>query len=159
MKKDENNVNHCIMYPINRKKWNPMSDKNKTYKLNQSLDNLNEYIHVINPGVWLLLIAMLSIVGGIVCWGVFGRVDRKIETTIYVENKQVVCYVNHEESDDIKEGMEITSNDIQGTIGSLKDSNGGVDIYIVSSKKEIEDGYYQGSIIVEQISPISFLLD
>ncbi len=136
-----------------------MSDKNKTYKLNQSLDNLNEYIRVIHPSVWLLLIAMLSIVVGIVCWGIFGHVDRTIETTIYVENKQVICYVNHAEVEDITQGMTITYNNTSGTIQSLKESNGGVDIYTVSSKKEIEDGYYQGIIIVEQISPISFLLD
>ncbi len=136
-----------------------MSDKNKTYKLNQSLDNLNEYIRVIHPSVWLLLIAMLSIVVGIVCWGIFGHVDRTIETTIYVENKQVICYVNHAEVEDITQGMTITYNNTSGTIQSLKESNGGVDIYTVSSKKEIEDGYYQGTIIVEQISPISFLLD
>ncbi len=136
-----------------------MSDKNKTYKLNQSLDNLNEYIRVIHPSVWLLLIAMLSIVVGIVYWGIFGHVDRTIETTIYVENKQVICYVNHAEVEDITQGMTITYNNTSGTIQSLKESNGGVDIYTVSSKKEIEDGYYQGTIIVEQISPISFLLD
>lgn len=147
------------MYPISRKKCNPMSDKNKTYKLNQSLDNLNEYIRVIHPSVWLLLIAMLSIVVGIVCWGVFGHVDRTIETTIYVENKQVVCYVNHGDIEDIKHGMTITYDNTSGTIQSLKESNGGVDIYTVSSKEEIEDGYYQGMIVVEQISPISFLLD
>ncbi len=147
------------MYPISRKKCNPMSDKNKTYKLNQSLDNLNEYIRVIHPSVWLLLIAMLSIVVGIVCWGVFGHVDRTIETTIYVENKQVVCYVNHGDIEDIKQGMTITYDNTSGTIQSLKESNGGVDIYTVSSKEEIEDGYYQGMIVVEQISPISFLLD
>lgn len=147
------------MYPISRKKCNPMSDKNKTYKLNQSLDNLNEYIRVIHPSVWLLLIAMLSIVVGIVCWGVFGHVDRIIETTIYVENKQVVCYVNHGDLEEIKQGMTITYDNTSGTIQSLKESNGGVDIYTVSSKEEIEDGYYQGMIVVEQISPISFLLD
>lgn len=147
------------MYPISRKKCNPMSDKNKTYKLNQSLDNLNEYIRVIHPSVWLLLIAMLSIVVGIVCWGVFGHVDRTIETTIYVENKQVVCYVNHGDIEEIKQGMTITYDNTSGTIQSLKESNGGVDIYTVSSKEEIEDGYYQGMIVVEQISPISFLLD
>ena len=126
------------MYPISRKKCNPMSDKNKTYKLNQSLDNLNEYIRVIHPSVWLLLIAMLSIVVGIVCWGVFGHVDRIIETTIYVENKQVVCYVNHGDIEEIKQGMTITYDNTSGTIQSLKESNGGVDIYTVSSKEEIE---------------------
>ncbi len=135
-----------------------MSDKRK-YKLNQSLDNLNEYIRVIHPSVWLLLIAMLSIVIGIVCWGLFGHIDRTIETTIHVEEGQVLCYVAHADQDDIKEGMKITSVEIQGKIGSLKESNGNIDIYTVSEMNEVEEGYYQGKIIVEEISPISFLLD
>ena len=40
-----------------------------------SPEQLNDYIHVSSPGVWLLLAAILLLLAGFIVWSVFGRLD------------------------------------------------------------------------------------
>ena len=40
----------------------------------KSPEQLNDYIRVANPGVWLVLGAIILLLVGIVIWGVFGTV-------------------------------------------------------------------------------------
>ena len=41
----------------------------------RSPEQLNEYIRVARPGVWLVLAAIILLLAGVVVWGVFGSVD------------------------------------------------------------------------------------
>ncbi len=136
-----------------------MSDKKKTYKLSQSLDNLNDYIRVVNPSVWFVLVAMLSIVIGMICWSFLGNVERTIETTINIENNQAVCYINVDDVNEVQEGMKITFDGKQAWIEGLEETDGQIAIYTISLDSKVKCGHYEGSIVVEEISPISFLLD
>ena len=43
-------------------------------KMNQPED-LNDYIRVTRPSVWIVLIAVILLLAGIVAWMVFGTVD------------------------------------------------------------------------------------
>ena len=38
-------------------------------------EKLNDYIRVTTPSVWVVLIATVILMVGILAWGVFGRVD------------------------------------------------------------------------------------
>ncbi len=136
-----------------------MQDKNKRIKMNQSVEDLNNYIRVTNPGVWLLIVAMLSIMIGILIWSFFGHIERTIDATIYVEKNEIVCYVNEDDSANLTKGMVVEYANLKGTIQDKQENQDGVDIYTVSSKNKVKDGYYSGIIIIEEISPISFLLD
>ncbi len=136
-----------------------MQDRKKKIKMNQSVEDLNNYIRVTNPGIWLLIVAMLSIVLGILCWSFFGHINRTIDATIYVEKNHIVCYVNEEDSANLTEGMIVEYANLKGTLQEKQDTKDGVDTYGVSSKNKVKDGYYNASIIIEEISPISFLLD
>lgn len=39
-----------------------------------SPEQLNDYIRVTSPSVWIILLAMLVLLAGILVWSVFGRV-------------------------------------------------------------------------------------
>ncbi len=147
------------MYNGKNERSGIMSDKKKTYKLSQSLDNLNDYIRVVNPSVWFVLVAMLSIVIGMICWSFLGNVERTIETTINIENNQAVCYINVDDVNEVQEGMKITFDGKQAWIEELEETDGQIAIYTISLDSKVKSGHYEGSIVVEEISPISFLLD
>ncbi len=147
------------MYNGKNERSGIMSDKKKTYKLSQSLDNLNDYIRVVNPSVWFVLVAMLSIVIGMICWSFLGNVERTIETTINIENNQAVCYINVDDINEVQEGMKITFDGKQAWIEGLEETDGQIAIYTISLDSKVKSGHYEGSIVVEEISPISFLLD
>ena len=40
-----------------------------------SPENLNDYIRVTNPGVWLILAAVIALLIGACVWGFFGHID------------------------------------------------------------------------------------
>lgn len=54
-----------------------------------SPEQLNDYIKVTTPSVWLVLIAILLLLGGGLVWGVFGKVqihtDSGIEAVAPIE--------------------------------------------------------------------------
>lgn len=39
-------------------------------------EQLDDYIKVANPGVWVILFAIMSLLLGLCVWAVFGRVDK-----------------------------------------------------------------------------------
>lgn len=47
-----------------------------------SPEQLNDYIKVTTPSVWLILIATLILIVGVVVWAVFGRIQVKTETGV-----------------------------------------------------------------------------
>ena len=38
-------------------------------------EQLNDYIRVSSPGVWILLAALLLLLAGFIIWSIFGRLD------------------------------------------------------------------------------------
>ena len=62
----------------------------------KSPENLDDYIQVSNPGVWLLLISVIVLLAGACVWGIFGHIDSTVETSIRAENETVVCYITND---------------------------------------------------------------
>ncbi len=40
-------------------------------------ENLNDYIRVVSPSVWIVMAAMIALLLGILGWAIFGSVDAK----------------------------------------------------------------------------------
>ena len=44
-----------------------------------SPEQLNDYIRVANPGIWMILAAVIILLAGVCVWGIFGHLDTKTE--------------------------------------------------------------------------------
>ncbi len=53
--------------------------REKSLERVQSPEQLNDYIKVTTPRVWLVLIAVILLLLGVIVWGIFGRVT--VQTT------------------------------------------------------------------------------
>ena len=40
-----------------------------------SPEQLNDYIRVANPGIWMILAAVIILLAGVCVWGIFGHLD------------------------------------------------------------------------------------
>lgn len=145
-----------------------------------SPDQLNDYIHVAKPGVYLLLSAVIILLLGILCWGVFGKIE-----TIYKGGCEVrsgsptYIYVSTTNAKSISKGMEASITDGTSTVSvkvrsvdtlpSVMGSDPILQYYSglaagdVCFKAEVEDtglpdGIYQAGIEADSISPISFII-
>ena len=56
-------------------------------------EQLNDYIRVTNPSVWMIMCAVILLLIGVCVWGVFGHLDTTITVCAGTEKDQTLCYV------------------------------------------------------------------
>ncbi|HIU25762.1 MAG TPA: hypothetical protein IAC50_04640, partial [Candidatus Copromorpha excrementigallinarum] len=139
-------------------------------------DKLNDYIRVSNPAMWLLLAAIIALLLGACVWGIFGKLETKVEVAAQAdENGAITCYVPAAVIESVSEGMDVeigedvfTISRIDGEpvsatqeLGEYLLHTGGLKegewVYRVELDGSVPAGVYPAEIITEQISPMSFL--
>ena len=125
----------------------------------KSPENLNDYIQVSNPSVWLLLFSILILLAGICVWGIFGRIDSIVETSVYVENGTAVCYVADEAIASVRPGMVVKLPNAEAVITEIGQREAAGCVCLLQSEQVIADGRYEGSIVTDSIRPLSFVLN
>lgn len=159
-------------------------EKNETIFRQKSVDRvsspeqLDNYLKVTTPTVWLVLVGIIIILVGTIVWAAFGRMKTYANAGCLVENQSVYCYVTEEDSKKITPGMlvefpkeetnfEVISIDTQGV--NIPDSYNylqhivGVTsadyVFTVFGLCNLDDGYYIGRVITESISPLEFIFN
>lgn len=142
-----------------------------------SPEQLNDYIRLSKPSVWLVLIATIVILIGVVVWSIFGTLTTT-QATVAVSNEgSVVCLVTVENAAKIAVGMEVRIGDNVGDILAISGSPilvsenfdsyvthlGGFQVgqwvYQVQVQLTVADGVYPAQIVIEKLSPMSFVLN
>lgn len=142
-----------------------------------SPEQLNEYIRVANPSVWLILAAVVVLLVGVLIWGVFGTIETTVETGVVVENHTAVCYVSEEDAAQLEAGMLVSVEDYTGSIKGIAKTPVQIDdtfsdylLYLTGFTKGafcyaveielsgVEDGVYAAVITVDSIHPITFVI-
>lgn len=152
-----------------------MEDK-KMSKVN-SPEQLNQYIKLSNPSVWILLIAIIILLLGVCMWGIFGKMDTKVKAIVISDSYNTNCYIKEEDIKKVEKGMklEINSesyeilyidntpekiddnfNDYAIKIGNLKYGDW---VYKCSLNTALLDGIYSGDITVESVKPSTFIIN
>ena len=128
--------------------------REKSLEKIKSPENLNDYIRVTNPAVWLLLAAVIILLIGVVLWGVYGRIETVVQGDIHVKDGEAFCYISNDDVAKVKEGDEIRCGDVYGEITELVSQSGYAIVSIA-----LPDGHYDAEIVTESINPLSFVLN
>ena len=59
----------------------------------ESPEQLNDYLRVTSPGVWMILSAVVLLLIGVFIWGVFGRIEATTQAAVVTENGGSTCIV------------------------------------------------------------------
>ena len=142
-----------------------------------SPEQLNEYIKVSNPGIWMILAAIVILLVGAIVWGVLGTLDTTLPTVAVAENGELTVYVKEADIDSIEEGMTVRIGDKEGTITEISTTPTTVDgtfsdyalhvgnlvngewVFAIRVSGEFADGVHNADIVVESVSPMSFILN
>lgn len=142
-----------------------------------SPEQLNDYIKISRPGVWLILGTVIVLLIGVCVWGVFGTLASTKDAVTVVQGGKATCYVTAEEAKSFAPGMEVRIEDSTGSITSIAAAPvkiaGDFDDYAlylsgmkagdwavpVTVDISVPDGAYTAKIVLETISPISFVLN
>ena len=116
-----------------------------------SPEQLNDYIRVTNPGVWLVLAAVVILLAGACVWGIFGRLDTTISVPVEVTGGEARLLL--EDGQQIDPSAPVV---IGGREFSLGPAVGG-GAYSVSV--DLPDGDYQATVVTERVTPLSFVFN
>ena len=142
-----------------------------------SPEQLNQYIRLSNPGVWILLIAIVVLLIGVCAWGFFGKIDTKITTVAISGDYNSYVYIKEADLEKVKNGMnvEIVNNEnkyeiveIETTPEKVTDELSeyarhlgnfqiGEWVYKCRLNKNLREGTYGANIVVESIAPMVFI--
>ena len=128
--------------------------REKSIQKVQSPDNLNEYIRVSNPGIWILLVSIVFLLLGLCIWGCFGQLRTVISVEATCENGVVSCLLPDDNAAGVQPGM---TAELGGRTGTVTQVSGNE--CIIEPEEPLADGVYTAEILVETIHPISFLLN
>lgn len=135
-------------------------EKSKAYRQKSidrisSPDQLQDYMRVTNPGVWMVLAAVIVLLAGIFVATVFGRLESTYTARAKIQDGKAVLLIDGEAADEVDEGMTLRIKNEQAKIE---------DVYWVTqdaveavARIDLPDGNYDAEVVMEVISPISFL--
>ena len=144
-----------------------------------SPEQMNDYIRVSNPSVWMILAAVIVLLIGVCVWGAFGHLDTVVQTGGVCEDGRLTVYLS--ESDFVKlDGEVILSvgeaeyavvSDVAGMPILLDESTDPYLLHLIglsagdwahvlsAEAPDLKDGVYTVSVIIERVRPLDFVLN
>lgn len=156
---------------------NPVFRQKSIEKIS-SPEQMNDYIRVSNPSVWMILAAVIVLLAGVFVWGLFGRLDSAFQTGGVCKDGSLTVYVSEENFAKISEkavisvdGAELALSDIPSSPVRLDDNadpyllhltgaSAGDWVYVFKvDAAGMKDGIISVSVITERVRPLDFVLN
>ncbi len=125
-----------------------------------SPEELNNYLRVTTPGIWMVLSAVVILLIGMIVWASVGKLETKAEAIVESKNGDLTVIVTGSRAEKIKEGM-IVNVDVKAEDNDAVLNSVSIDEYgraVGSAVLNIPDGKYRAEVVIESINPISFLI-
>ena len=149
----------------------------KKLKKVDSPEQLDQYIRLSNPGVWIILIGIVILLIGVCVWGYFGKIDTKINTVAIASYYDTYVYIKEADLDKVKTGMsvEIINNEAKYEIVEIETTPEKVTkefseyarhlgnfqigewVYKCRLNSSLREGTYGANVVVESIAPMTFV--
>ncbi len=142
-----------------------------------SPEQLNDYIKVTNPGVWMALAAIVILLVGVCVWGVFGTLETKLSVVAVSQDGQTVLYVKEDNVASVQENMSVYIGDETYKVTSVSaqpvavteeiseyarhtgELSIGEWVYVVQIDGNMPDGVYKAQIVTDSVSPLYFVFN
>ena len=121
-------------------------------------EQLNDYLKVTNPRTWVLLVAVILLVGGLLFWSGFTTIESYATGTARaVGGELAVTFDDPAKASEVAPGMEMKVGDVRTevlTVGTDADGN-----VIASAHANVPDGSYEVRVGYKATQVISMLLN
>ena len=152
--------------------------RQKSIEKISSPEQMNDYIRVSNPSVWMILAAVIILLAGIFAWGLFGRLDTAFQTGGVCKDGYLTVYVREEDFAKISEKAiilvdesELALSEIPGSPVQLDDSTDPYLLHLIGAStgdwvyalsvdaRDVKNGTFSVSVITERVRPLDFVLN
>lgn len=145
-----------------------------------SPEQLNDYIRVSNPSIWIILMAVILLLSAVIVWGVFGSLPTTVTTSGMAKDGKVVIFLPEGDAAKLSPGMKADISNLEGTVTEVSTvpksyeeiSSEFTDAYTLYSLKLTEwnyavtitaagipEGVVPVSVVTKSDKPISFVLN
>ena len=125
----------------------------------KSPETLDDYIHVSNPGVWLVLVGIITLLLGACAWGIFGHIDSTVPSTVCVENGKTVCYIAEQDIASVRTGLTVRYANCEAVISKIGEKGDMGYTCEMTTTASVADGFYKGKVVLKRYKPLSFVLN
>ena len=123
-----------------------------------SPEQLNDYLKVTSPKIWVLLSAVILLVAGLLHWSSFTTIESYATGTAQaVGGELVVTFDDPEKASKVQPGMEMEVGDVETEVLAVGTNENG-DL-IASAHAHIPDGSYKVRVGYKATQVISMLLN
>ena len=131
--------------------------KQGAYQLS-SPEQLNDYLKVTSPKIWVLLAAVALLIAGLLLWSSFTTIESYVTGSAYaVGGELVVTFDDSAKASKVQPGMEMAVGDVKTevlTIGTDADGR-----LVASARASIPDGLYEVRVGYRTTQVLSMLLN
>ena len=120
-----------------------------------SPEQLTDYLRVTNPGIWVLLGAVIILLAGLFMWSMVGDLETLSDGVAVVSGGQAQIMVSEGSTEKIEAGMIFRIGGDEYSITAVEKDDYGRTVAFAPIDKA--DGKYDVSIVTESIHPITFL--
>ena len=128
--------------------------REKTLERSSSPDQLNDYLHVTNPGIWAVLTAVIILLAGVFVWSCTGTLETKSPASMVVKNHVAEIVVKDDSV--LEKGMVIKEDSQEYYIASVSEDEYGRKTGI--AEVNLPDGKYDAEVVTETTRRVEFLL-
>ena len=125
----------------------------------KSPENLDDYIQVSNPKIWLILVSAIILLVGAVVWGTYGHIDSTVPATVRVDNGSIACYVSEEDISSIEAGFTVEFSKNEAEIISIGEKQELGYACQLKGNVDLKNGVYEGKVVIKSYKPLSFVLN
>ena len=129
--------------------------RKKTLDRISSPEQLTDYLRVTNPGIWVVLAAVILLLAGVFAWSMVGTLETKAEVKVVVSDH--IAQIVPLGSETLADGMPLRVSGQDYRIAFAQTDEYGRSVGM--AEVNLPDGTYDGTVVTEAVQPISFLLE
>ena len=129
--------------------------RKKSIERISSPEKLDDYLKVSTPSLWLVLIAIVSLLVGILVWASVSELETTIQAVGEIKDDVVEIVLTGSDAEKVEAGMQVRIGNIETVVEQVQYDDLGRAIAVC--KADVNDGNYKVEIVIERISPIKFL--
>ena len=132
--------------------------REKSLERISSPEQLNDYLKVTKPSVWIILVSVILLLAGCLVWGYFAYIGSYVKGTATVSNGVLTMrFIDEPFAQNLKEGMDVTVGDTSSEITYVGyDHQGNIEI---NANTELNDGTYQATVNYKTTQVLDLLFD
>ena len=124
----------------------------------QSPEQLNDYLRMTNPSIWVILCAVIVLLAGLLVWSAFAQIDSHADGAAQVENGVMTMWFDdNAQFKNVQAGMTVSVGDSESVITSVGLSTDGRPFALADTT--LADGVYDAQVVFRRTQVLKLLFN